>query len=258
VAELRDLDLLMRSRRSGERVEVRNVTDERGVLVLAGPRSRELLAGLTNADLGNASFPWLTGREIAIGGISLRALRVNYVGELGWELHVPMNRLADLYDAVWRAGEPLGIADFGVYAVNSLRMEKAYRGWGAELTNEITPVEADMERFVAFDKGTFVGRDAVAALRNGKVATRLAYLELADGDADAMGGEAVFVNGRCVGVTTSGGYGHAVRKSLAFAYVEPALAKAGTRLEVQLLGDRRLAVILAEPAYDPGNLRLRA
>ena len=258
VAELRDLDLLMLSRRGGERVEVRNVTDDYGVLVLAGPRSRELLAGLTNADLGNAAFPWLTGREVTIGGISVRALRVNYVGELGWELHAPMSRLADLYEAIRRAGEPFGIADFGVYAVNSLRMEKAYRGWGAELTNEITPIEADMARFVAFDKGPFTGREAVTRLRNDKIATKLVYLEVADGDADAMGGEAVFANGSCVGVTTSGGYGHAVKKSLAFAYVDPALTKAGTRLDVQVLGDRRAATVLAAPVYDPENRRLRA
>jgi len=257
VAELRDFDLLMQRRRNGERVEVRNVTDDYGVLVVAGPKSRELLAGLTNADLTNASFPWLTAREIAIGGISVRALRVNYVGELGWELHVPMSRLADLYDAVWRAGEPLGVADFGVYAVNSLRLEKAYRGWGAELTNEITPVEADMGRFVALDKGAFIGRDAVEALRNSGIATKLVYLEIGAGDADPMGGEVVFADGSCVGVTTSGGYGHAVKKPLAFAYVAPGLARPGTSLEVQILAERRPAVILAEPAYDPANLRLR-
>ncbi len=190
--------------------------------MVAGPKSREALAGLTASDLTNAAFPWLTGKEISLGGIPLRALRVNYVGELGWELHAPLERLGELYDLVWAAGAPHGIADVGVYAVNSLRMEKAYRAWGSELTNEVTPLEAGLERFLAWDKGAFLGRDALAARRHAPLATRLVYLELDAGDADARGGEPVHVGGRCVGVTTSGAYGHAVGKSLAYAYLQAA------------------------------------
>ena len=145
--EERDLAILGQAVLPEEDVEIRNITDEWGVLVLAGPRAREVLAGVTDADLSNAAFPWLTGQEIDVAGVAVRALRVNYVGELGWELHCPMNRLLAVYDAVWEAGGAFGIANFGTYAVNSLRIEKAYKGWGAELTNEISPVEAGVERF---------------------------------------------------------------------------------------------------------------
>lgn len=257
-AELRDLDLLRQRRRPTEAVGVQDVTDPIGVLVLAGPRSRALLAGLSDADLSNAAWPWLTGREIAVAGIPVRALRVGYAGELGWELHAPVARLGELYDRVWQAGRPHGIADFGLYALDSLRLEKAYRAWGSELTNEISPVEAGLGRFVAPAKGDFVGRDAVLAAQQNPLPTRLVYLGVEAGDADPRGGEAVLAGGRCVGVTSSGGYGHAVQRALAFAYVEPALAAPGTRLELLILGEHRPAEVLAEAAYDPANARLRA
>jgi dimethylglycine dehydrogenase len=225
---------------------------------LAGPKSREVLSKLTSADLSNAAFRWLTGKEIEVAGVPLRALRVNYVGELGWELHCSMDHLAALYDAVWSAGASHGIADFGTYAVNSLRLEKAYKGWGAELTNEITPVEADLERFAATDKDDFVGKAAFLRVKQAGIATKIVYLEAEPGDCDIHGGEPVIVEGRAVGVTTSGGYGHATGKSLGFAYVEPAFAAPGTRLSVDILGAARRVTVLAEPVYDPGNARLRA
>ena len=178
----------------------------------------------------------------------IRALRVSYVGELGWELHCPMDRLADLYDAVWAAGEEHGIADFGVYAVDSLRMEKAYRGWGAELTNEITLVEADMERFAAFDKDDFVGRTATQRVKQAGVVTQLVYVEVEPGDCDVHGGEPVIANGQVVGVTTSGAYGHYTGRSLGFAYVEPHLAAPGSTFSIDVLGEPRAATVLAEPA----------
>src|SRR5262249_59337265 len=159
-AQLDTMDQVRCRIASGERVTVSDLTDAYGVLVLAGPRAREVLAACTAADLGNAAFPWLSGREISVAGVAgVRALRINYVGELGWELHVPMDRMSAVYDALMEAGHQHGMRLFGTYAMNSLRMEKAYRGWGSELTNEIGLVAADMERFVAFDK-EFVGRSA--------------------------------------------------------------------------------------------------
>ena len=255
-AELRDLDSLTQARRPGERVSVANVADQRGVLVLAGPRSRDILAQLTRAPLDSGSFPWLSGREIVVAGVPVRALRVNYVGELGWELHPAMEHLEALYDALAQAGAGFGIADFGLYAVNSLRMEKAYRSWGAELTNEVTMIDAAMERFVKLDKGDFVG--ARATLRQAQGGLRLVYFEVAAGDAEVRGGEPIFHGERCVGVTTSGAYGHYVRKSLGFGYVPPVLAGVGRELEIGLLGERRPARILAGPAHDPSNARLKA
>ena len=256
VAYQRDLDLLRFSLHDGEAVSITDVTMDHSVLIVAGPRSRDLLAKLTAADLSSEAFPWLTGKEIEVAGIPVRALRVNYVGELGWELHVPMGSVVALYDAVWAAGEAFGIADFGMYAMNSLRMEKAYPGWGAELTNEITPVEAGMGRFVKLDH-EFTGREAVVAAKDGSVVTHMVYLEVDAGDFDTMGGEPVFVAGKVAGVTTSGGYGHTVGKSFAFAYVNDECEKVGTALEVELLGERCGAVVLGEAAWDPGNARAR-
>ena len=253
-AELRDLDHLQQQIEPGEQVSIHNATDERGVIVLAGPRAREVLATLTDSPLDNSEFRWRTGQDITVAGIRTRALRINYVGELGWELHPAMTDLPTLYDAVWRAGEPHGIADFGLYALNSLRMEKAYRGWGSELTNEVNLMDANMARFFGKAKADFVGKAATEAAPGGPL--RLVYFEVAAGDSDVRGGEPVFVGDQCIGVTTSGGYGYAVAKSLGFAYVPPEQATPGSVFDVGLLDARYPATVLADPAYDPDNARL--
>ena len=253
-AELRDLDHLVQQVQAGEQVEVRNTTEERGVIVLAGPKARDVLGGLTEASLENADFPWRTAQQIEIAGISTLALRINYVGELGWELHPATADLPALYEAVWAAGEAHGIADFGLYAMNSLRMEKGYRGWGAELTNEVTMLEADMARFYASAKEDFVGK--VATETNEAGSLRLVYFEVEAQDADVRGGEPIFLGDTCVGVTTSGGYGYAVEKSLGFGYVPPEQAVPGSVIDIGLLDARCRATVLAEPSYDPANERL--
>jgi len=257
-AELRDLDHLLQNQIDGEQVSIENVSDDRGVLVLAGPRSRDVLAKLSDTPLDSASFRWLSGQETSVAGVPVRALRVNYVGELGWELHPAMSDMEALYDAIWEAGQEFDIVDFGLYAVNSLRIEKAYRGWGAELTNEVTMLDADMERFIKLDKENFVGRDATLKQADEERSLQLIYFEVDATDAEVRGGEPIFAGEECVGVTTSGGYGHCVEKSLGFAYVSPRLAEHGTELKVGLLGERLRAVILGDPAYDPANDRLRA
>lgn len=256
--EERDLAILGQAVLPEEDVEIRNITDEWGVLVLAGPRAREVLAGLTDADLSNAAFPWLTGREIDVAGVAVRALRVNYVGELGWELHCPMNRLLAVYDAVWEAGGAFGIANFGTYAVNSLRIEKAYKGWGAELTNEISPVEAGVERFFREDKGDFTGRDAVLKIREQGPEIQVVYFEVEAGDNDVAGGEPMLDGDRVIGITTSGGFGHATGKSLGFGYVPAQYTEPGTGMQVQLLGEIRRITVLDTPVWDPASERPRA
>jgi len=255
--EVQDYDRLTAAIEDGD-VNVMNVTDDYGTLVVAGPRSRDLLATLTDADLTTPAFRWLTGQEIDIAGVTTRALRVNYVGELGWELHMPMGQMESLYDAVMQAGAEHGIANFGVYAVNSLRLEKSYRGGGVELTNEISLIEADMERFLKLDRDNFIGRDATQQVLDGGIVTKLVYGEIEVDDADVRGGESVYAGDKCMGVATSGGYGYAVGKSLFFAYVEPEYAAPGSTFDIQVLGERRKAAVLAEPAYDPANERLRA
>jgi dimethylglycine dehydrogenase len=169
-----------------------------------------------------------------------------------------MADLEAVYDALWQAGEEFGMANFGLYAVNSLRIEKAYRGWGAELTNEVTMLDSDMERFIKFDKGDFIGRDATLRQQSEGLATKLVYFEIDSSDSDVRGSEPIFDGDTCIGVTTSGGYGHFVQKSLGFGYVHPRYAEPGTGFEVDLLGERCLATVLEEPVYDPDNRCLKA
>ena len=259
-AEELDYWQLKNAVQDGEDVTVTNVTMDRGTLVLSGPRARDVLAKLTDTDLGNANFRWLSAQTISAGGVDdIRALRVSYVGELGWELHCPMADMPALFDALMDAGEEYGIGLFGSYAMNSLRMEKAYRGWGSELTTEIDMFEADMARFCRLDKGTpFRGEAATQVAKQRGPRIQLVYCEVDAGDADAGGNDPIFDGDKLIGLTTSGGYGHAVGKSLAFAYVEPAYVAPGTAFDVEILGERRKASVIAQPAYDPENERLRA
>ena len=257
-SEERDLSILTQGIAEGEDVTVTNITDDWGVIVVAGPRSRDVLAGLTKTDLSNDSFRWLTGREIEVAGVAVRALRVNYVGELGWELHCPMENMVALYEAVWEAGQSHGIANFGTYALNSLRIEKAYKGWGAELTNEISMMEADCMRFFSDNKGDFVGKQATLDVDESKIALKLVYLELEPGDNDIVGGETVLDGDRAIGITTSGGYGHTTQRSLGFAYVEPGYTDPGCSFDIYLLGQNRKATVLSEPVWDPASERPRA
>jgi dimethylglycine dehydrogenase len=254
-AELRDADHLLQGVLPGESVHIDNVTEQRGVIVVSGPRSRDLLRGLTGAGLDNAAFPWLRGREIEVAGVPLRALRVSYVGELGWELHPPMDALPALYDALWQAGREFGVANYGLYAVNSMRVEKAYKAWSTELTNEINMLEADMSRFIDFGKDGFVGKEATQ--NQVPRPFKIVYAEVGAGDTDARGGEPVFDRDRCIGLTTSGAYGHRTGTSLAFASVEPKFAVPDTRLEVLIQGERRPARVLGHAAFDPSNSRMR-
>lgn len=255
-AEQRDLDLLMQSRLPGEDVTITNVTDDRGVLVLSGPRSRDLLARLTDADLSNDGFRWLSGQMIDVAGHRVRALRVSYVGELGWELHPSMDAMPQLYDAIWSAGQDLGIANYGLYAVNTMRIEKGYKAWGSELTNELTMIEADMRRFINFKKDEFVGRQATIDAPERPV--RIIYGEMDAQTVDPRGGEPIMADGRCIGMTTSGAFGHRVGKSLFFGAVDSAFAVPGTRFEIQVQGEQRGAVVLDQPAYDADNARMKA
>jgi len=258
VAQLHDLDQLNWRKRPDEQVAITDVTDDYGVLVLAGPRARDVLSRCTATDLGNSSFRWLTGKLATVAGVDgVRLLRVNYVGELGWELHVPMTEMPKVYDALMTAGKPHGIRLFGTYAMNSLRMEKAYRGWGSELTTEIDMIEASMERFLRLDKPDFIGKAPTLSNQQRGPRMKLVYMEVDNTDSDCMGNEPVYQGGKLAGLTTSGGYGHAVGKSLAFAYVDPKLAVPGTEFEVLVFTERRKARIIPDSIWDPENARLK-
>jgi len=257
-SEIRDFDWFNRHLSKGETVNIKNVTKDYGVLVLAGPKSRKVLSQLTSQNLNNNDFPWLKGKEILINKIPVRALRVNYVGELGWELHHPMSQMVSLYDSIYEAGKKENIINFGTYAVNSLRMEKAYRGWGAELTGEISLVEAGMDRFFNLKKkNNFFGAKALQNKIQSGADIKIVYLEVDVDNADARGNEPVYHNNKIVGVVTSGGYGFRAKKSLAFAYVKSDLANGGN-LEIEIQGQKRKAKILDKVVYDPDNQKLRA
>ncbi|WP_295637430.1 FAD-dependent oxidoreductase [Novosphingobium sp.] len=254
-AEQRDEDHLRQSLLPHEQVTIRNVTMDRGVLVLSGPRARDVLAKLTDADLSNEGFRWLSGQDITIAGLPVRALRVSYVGEGGWELHPAMSDLAALYDTVWAAGQDFGIANYGLYAVNTMRMEKGYKAWGSELTNELTMIEAGMDRFIQFKKDHFVGKQATLDAPD---RFRIVYGEVDATDVDVRGAEPCMVYGKSIGLTTSGGYGHRVGKSLFFACVPLDHAAPGSRFAIQLQGELREAKVLEHPAYDSDNTRMKA
>jgi len=241
-----------------EDVTARNVTDDFGVLVITGPQSREVLASLTDAGLTNEDgFTWMSAQEIAVAGINVRALRVSYVGELGWELHCPMEKISELDDALMQAGKDHGIQRFGTYAMNSLRLEKAYKGWGSELTTEISLVESDMLRF-ARKSGGYIGADVVEQKKRDGVPIHLVYCEVDAKDADPMGNEPLLDGEKIIGITTSGGYGHCVQKSLAFAYVNTGYESAGATFDIRILGELRKATVLSEAAWDPDNERLKS
>jgi dimethylglycine dehydrogenase len=259
VAQLHDKDQMEWRKKAGEQVSISDITDDYGVLVLAGPKSRDILASCADADLSNASFRWLTAKQATVAGApAIRLLRMNYVGELGWELHIPMREMPKVYDALMETGAKLGLKLFGTYAMNSLRMEKAYRGWGSELTNEIDMFEASMERFIRLDKEDFIGKQASLSLKQRGPRMKLIYLDIDNADSDCMGNEPVYSKGRLVGVTTSGAYGHAAQKSLAFAYVDPKLTAPGTAFDVLVFGERRPARIIKEPIWDAENVKVRA
>jgi dimethylglycine dehydrogenase len=218
-----------------------------------------LLSLLTPADLSNQAFPWLSTRRIPIGYTEAIALRVNYVGELGWELHLPVEHLLSVYDLLFEAGQRFGIRDFGLYAMDSLRLEKCYRAWKADLTTEYTPFMASLDRFVRLDKpGGFIGQEALQREAATGPRERFVPLLVDAEDADAAAVSIVFRQNEPVGLVTSGGYGYRLIRSIALAYVRADLATPGTELAVEILGERRRAVVAGEPLYDPQNLRLLA
>ena len=257
--ETHDFDTIEKLLPSDGSVRLDKVTTQRGVLVLAGPRSREVLMKVADIDVSNAAFPWLTARPCSIGAAGLMALRVNFVGELGYELHHPIEMQNYIFDALMEAGAPFGIKPFGIRAMDSLRLEKSYKLVGRELSIEYAALESGLERFVDLDKGKFLGREALIAWRGKNFANRLVTLEVIGvKDADARGSEPVTKDGAPVGRTTSGGYGWRTGKSLALAMVRPDLATPGTELEVSVLGEKRRAVVIPDSPYDPTNAALRA
>ena len=229
-----------------------------GTLVVAGPKSRELLQRVSADDFSNAGFKWLTGRDVCIGMAPVKAMRVNFIGELGWELHHPMEMQNHLFDILMAAGKDLGIKPFGIRAMEGMRIEKTYRMPGHELSIEYAALESGLERFVKFDKGDFLGRQALIDWQAQGFANQLVMLEVHDvEDADPVGNNPIYHDGELVGRATTGGYGFRLDRSLAIAMVRPELAAVGNELEMDILGRRHRVTIIPESPYDPDNKRLR-
>ena len=257
--ERHDHDYLMKALPADGSVRMHPITTEWGVLVLAGPRSREVLQKLTSADLSNAAFPWLTGKRIDIGHAQAHALRVNFVGELGWELHHRIEMQNTIFDLVMEAGREFGIRPFGIRAMTAMAIEKSYRLIPRELSIEYSAYESGLDRFVHPNKGDFLGRDALVAAHAAGDKWKFVTMEVHGvTDADARGSEPIWKGEELVGRATNGGYGWRTGKSLALAMVRPEHGEVGAELEIQILGERRKATIVPESPYDPENRRLRA
>jgi dimethylglycine dehydrogenase len=240
-------------------VRVDNVTSRDGVLTLAGPKSRELLERVSRDDFSNRGFPFFRARYVEIGRVRVLAMRVSYVGELGWELHHPIEEQRTLYDLLFEAGEDLGLVDFGYRALDSMRLEKCYRLWGADLSADWSPLQAGLGRFVALDKGDFIGREALTREHESGRTHVLSCLVVDAVGVDARGLEPVYARGaRPIAYVSSGGYGHTIQQSIALAYLPAEHAAVGTELTIGILGERRRAVVCDQPLLDPAGERLRS
>ena len=241
-------------------VQFANVTNAMGVLVVAGPKARILMERISpRTDFSNEAFPWLSSRWINAGHAPALAARVNYVGELGWELHHPIEYQNHIFDRLMEAGADLGIKPFGIRAMDTMRMEKSYRMMGTELSIEYAALESKLDRFVHLNKGDFIGRDALVKWQEKGFANELVTMRIDNvEDADVLGGNPLFHNGEMVGRATSGNYGFRVGQSLALAMVPPALADIGTKFTIDILGKPYDAEIIEESPFDPNNEKLRA
>jgi dimethylglycine dehydrogenase len=259
--ERHDHDTLRKLLPADGSVKLNPITTRLGVLVLAGPNSRKLLQKLTTSDLSNEAFPWLSGQSISVGVTSAHVLRVNFVGELGYEFHHPLEQQVALFDALMEAGKEFGIKPYGIKAMSSLSIEKSYRLVPRELSIEYSAYESGLDRFVHPNKGQFIGRDALVEGREKGLNWNFVTIEVhgvTDADSDVRGSEPVYSNGKLIGRATNGGFGWRVNKSLGLGMVKPEFSALGTELEIKILDKMFKASVIAESPYDPDNLRLRS
>jgi dimethylglycine dehydrogenase len=258
-AEWHDEDILRAAMPGDGSVRLETLHGRLGTLVVVGPKARDVLAKVTPADLASAAFPWLGAKEIEIGTSRTLALRVSYVGELGWELHLPMEELLPAYERIMAAGAEHGIRDVGIYAVESLRLDKCYRSWKQDLETGFTALEASLDRFVDLEKPDFAGKAALVAERERGVRQRLVPLVLDEpGEHDAPFCAPAHAGGERVGLVTSGFWSFTLDQSVALAYLRSDLARPGSRVEVEIHGRMIPATVQEEPLHDPGNARLKA
>ena len=254
-----DHDWIKKNMPTDNSVIFEDLTNSKGVLVLAGPKSRELMKLVSKDNFENENFPWLTSQIVNIGNYPVLAMRVNFVGELGWELHHPIEYQNQIFDILFQHGSKLNLKPFGIRAMDSLRIEKSYRLPGRELSIEYAALESGLNRFVSENKGDFIGRDGLAEWKSKGLSYGFVTLEVHNvKDADALGNNPIYLDGKVIGRATSGGYGHRIKKSLVLAMINPSLIKIGLKVKIDILGTKYDASIINDSPYDPSNEKLRA
>ena len=240
-------------------VTIEDVSSFYACVGLWGPKARTILEKITHDDLSNATFPYMTAKRITVGDVPVLASRVTYVGELGWEFYCPMEYGLRLWDTLWEVGQQEGMVAAGYKALDSLRLEKAYRYWSAEISPDYTPFEAGLGFAVKLDKGDFIGRAALLKQKEAGVTRKLCCLTLADSRVIALGKEPIRIAGsdQIISWVASGGYGYTVQKSIVFAYLPVDYARPGTQLEIECFGENVCAVVERSPLYDPKGERVR-
>ena len=254
---MHDLSWIRDHAPAGGSLRVEDVTSAYACVGLWGPNARSILQRLTRTDISNQAFPFMTARELAVGSVPCLALRVTYVGELGWELYCPAEFGLRLWDTIWDVGAEHGLVAGGYKAVESLRLEKGYRVWGSDITPETDPYQAGLGFFVKLDKGDFIGREALVKKRESPAETKLACVVLDDPRQVVLGSEPVRIDGKVVGRVTSGGYGYAVERSIAYAYI-PTTTATDTPVEVDIFGTWVKGRVAKEPLYDPTGSKVRS
>jgi len=257
LADLRDHDWLCAHLPRNNSVKLERGSARDAALMIMGPQSRELLAGLTDHDLSVGSMPWMSVAEFSIAGCAVTAMRVSYVGELGWELHLASSDLMKVYTEVCEAGRAHNMVNFGSYALNAMRLEKAYHAWGADFGSEYTLFDTGLEKFADFEKQDFIGREAVLRQIAQQPEWRFIKLIVESKDADPLPGDPILCQGKLAGYVSSGGTGFRVGKCLALGFVETKFASDIEAYEVEILGEACRARLSEQAFYDPDNLRLR-
>jgi 4-methylaminobutanoate oxidase (formaldehyde-forming) len=252
-----DLSWIQRHLPNDHSISVTDVTSAKSCITLCGPQARNILKKLTKDDISNEAFPYMTCKQINLGYAPVLAIRITYVGELGWELHLPMDYALYVYDAIGEAGKPFGLINAGYRCIESLRLEKGYRYWSGDISPEYTPYEAGLDFCVKLNKGEFIGREALLDHKEKGITRRLCCLTLQTGPLMPVGKEAILNGDKVVGIVTSGGYGHTIKKPIAYGYLPIDYSKPGTRLQIEVAAKRYDATVEKEPLYDPENRKVK-
>jgi len=256
LADLRDFDWLKSHMEKPVNVQRGSRFD--AALLVMGPDSRALLSKLTSYDLSKQNMPWMSVAEIELAGCQILAMRLSFVGELGWELHLQSGDLAEIYDAIARVGKDFGIVNFGSYALNNMRIEKAYLGWGSDFGSEYTMFDAGLDKFIDFQKADFIGKEAVVQQKKSNREFRFVRFIVEFDDAEPLPSDPIFIDNKYVGYVTSAAYGYRLDKCIALGYITNEVAVDTVGFEIEILGKRRSAFLCRTAFYDPENNRLKS